>query len=147
MTAITKRWVSTIAELRDLDPPLVDDYPMVALGYVTAGDGGGGVFRWKATHSVGADDSINHVWPSSGEWRRVASKLAGTFVGSGGGTDFDFTHGLPTYPTEFDIVPGTEDAAAPFYVQQLSATQLRVKYVSATPSGISNIVFYWWVRP
>jgi len=83
--------VSSVALLRALDAPVDDGVVIELLGYVLAGDGGGGTMYWDADNASADDDGIvflptGHV--GNGRWvRRYSGALDVKWFGAIPGSD------------------------------------------------------------
>lgn len=80
VTKYTQLWVRNFAELRALDPPAEQDFPMSVLGALQAGDGSGGVYMYSLTNAL-ADNGMLVIKPvavaagSPGRWLRFTKSL------------------------------------------------------------------------
>jgi hypothetical protein len=81
----------------------------------------------------------------TGTTRITPGKGSATFSGTGSALTFNIAHGLHITPTFWQVIPGSNDAAAyPFYVTA-TATNLVVTYPAGhAPANASNNLTYLW---
>ncbi len=87
--------------------------------------------------------------------RRVGTKGANkfeaggvtTFSGTGAVSLFAIPHGLATTPTQFGVVPNSQDAGnAEIREVTVNATNVNVQCKASAVSGTNNVGWSWWAR-